>query len=115
MLNVGVVHWPYHHTTRQILCLFFITFFLFLQGKPFDAKPLVHNAVSNIICCLVFGERFEYTDQKYQNILQAFDDVVQLQGSVSVQVSPFFEQNTLTCIFLLILGLMDEMNVKCEQ
>lgn len=96
-----------YHKTDSLPFLYLLSFFLFLPGKPFNAKHLIHNAVSNIICCLVFGERFEYTDQNYQKILQAFDDVVKLQGSVSVQVSPFFEQNTLTCIFLLILGFMD--------
>ncbi|XP_075895314.1 cytochrome P450 2J4-like isoform X2 [Nelusetta ayraudi] len=56
------------------------------KGKPFNAQLLIHNAVSNIICCLVFGERFEYSDEKYHRILKAFNDVVELQGSMSVQI-----------------------------
>lgn len=58
-------------------------------GEPFNAKTLIHNAVSNIICCLVFGERFEYTDKNYAAILKSFDDVIQLQGRFIVQVRSF--------------------------
>ncbi|XP_051803071.1 cytochrome P450 2J4-like isoform X15 [Acanthochromis polyacanthus] len=56
------------------------------QGKPFDARKLINNAVSNIICCLVFGHRFEYTDKQYQAILQGFYESARLQGSMFVQV-----------------------------
>lgn len=65
-----------------------------ISGKPFNAHLLIHNAVSNIICCLVFGDRFEYTDEKYHRILKAFNDVIQLQESMSVQVSPWHEHIT---------------------
>uniref|UniRef100_UPI0037E94DF1 cytochrome P450 2J4-like n=1 Tax=Semicossyphus pulcher TaxID=241346 RepID=UPI0037E94DF1 len=56
------------------------------QGQPFNAQPLINNAVSNIICCLVFGERYEYSDKQYQSILQNFNDLVQLQGTLGVQI-----------------------------
>lgn len=59
-------------------------------GEPFYAKKLIHNAVSNIICCLVFGERFEYSDKQYHAILKSFDRIIQLQGDFMVQVRPFF-------------------------
>uniref|UniRef100_A0A3B4GL91 Cytochrome P450 2J2-like n=1 Tax=Pundamilia nyererei TaxID=303518 RepID=A0A3B4GL91_9CICH len=44
------------------------------QGKPFNVQLLINNAVSNIICCLVFGNRFEYTDRQYQSILHNFNE-----------------------------------------
>ncbi|XP_008303639.1 cytochrome P450 2J6-like [Stegastes partitus] len=56
------------------------------QGKTFDARKLINNAVSNIICCLVFGHRFEYTDKQYQSILQDFNDAVRLQESIFIQI-----------------------------
>ncbi|XP_047443999.1 cytochrome P450 2J4-like [Mugil cephalus] len=56
------------------------------QGKPFNTKSLINNAVSNIICCLVFGNRFEYNDKQYQHILQNFSETVRLQGSVWAQL-----------------------------
>ncbi|XP_029136943.2 cytochrome P450 2J4-like isoform X1 [Labrus bergylta] len=56
------------------------------KGQPMNAQPLIISAVSNIINCLVFGHRYEYTDKKYLSILQDFKEVVFLQGSSSVQI-----------------------------
>lgn len=58
----------------------------FSIGKAFNTQSLINNAVSNIICCLVFGERFEYTNKKFQLILQDFYNIEQMQGKFSVQV-----------------------------
>ncbi|XP_038572264.1 cytochrome P450 2J1-like [Micropterus salmoides] len=67
-------------------CQYLTEAFALQQGKPFDAQSLITSAVSNIICCLVFGDRFEYTDKQYQGILQKFNEVVRLQGSLWTQV-----------------------------
>uniref|UniRef100_UPI003AAB2A06 cytochrome P450 2J4-like n=1 Tax=Centroberyx gerrardi TaxID=166262 RepID=UPI003AAB2A06 len=56
------------------------------QGEPFNAQLLVNNAVSNVICCLVFGNRFEYSDMQYQSILQDFNELVYLQGGTWAQI-----------------------------
>lgn len=61
-------------------------FFMYITGKPFNTQSLINNAVSNIICCLVFGNRFDYTDKEFQSILQKFNKIMHLQGSLSVQV-----------------------------
>lgn len=59
---------------------------LSLSGSPFDPDGLVTNAVANIICSLVFGRRFEYSDQSFKMILLYFDDVVQLPANFWGQV-----------------------------
>uniref|UniRef100_A0A3P9CSW2 Uncharacterized protein n=1 Tax=Maylandia zebra TaxID=106582 RepID=A0A3P9CSW2_9CICH len=56
------------------------------QGNPFNTQSLLTNAVSNIICCLVFGNRFEYTDKQFQSILQLFNEIVCLQGTMWAQI-----------------------------
>uniref|UniRef100_A0A3B4Z470 Uncharacterized protein n=1 Tax=Stegastes partitus TaxID=144197 RepID=A0A3B4Z470_9TELE len=49
--------------------------FLFnCEGKPFDPHLIMNNVVSNIICSLVFGHRFEYSDEKFQKLLGMLDD-----------------------------------------
>jgi len=63
------------------------TFCLYFTGKPFDAQPLINQAVSNIICCLVFGERFEYSDKQHQFILQSFNELLYLEGGFWAHVS----------------------------
>uniref|UniRef100_A0A3B5B5D9 Cytochrome P450 2J6-like n=1 Tax=Stegastes partitus TaxID=144197 RepID=A0A3B5B5D9_9TELE len=52
------------------------------QDKAFNCQKHINKAVSNIICCLVFGHRFEYTDKEYQRILNNFDEIVILQGAI---------------------------------
>uniref|UniRef100_A0A8C7WMW5 Cytochrome P450, family 2, subfamily P, polypeptide 10 n=1 Tax=Oryzias sinensis TaxID=183150 RepID=A0A8C7WMW5_9TELE len=56
------------------------------KGKPFNAQALINNAVSNIICCLVFGERYEYSDKQYQQILQDINEIMILQGGFAAQL-----------------------------
>uniref|UniRef100_A0A3Q0THP9 Cytochrome P450, family 2, subfamily P, polypeptide 6 n=1 Tax=Amphilophus citrinellus TaxID=61819 RepID=A0A3Q0THP9_AMPCI len=65
-------------------CQYLTEAFADKQGKPFNTQSLINNAVSNIICCLVFGSRFEYTDKQFQSILQKFNNIVHLQGSLSM-------------------------------
>uniref|UniRef100_A0A7N6C419 Cytochrome P450, family 2, subfamily P, polypeptide 6 n=1 Tax=Anabas testudineus TaxID=64144 RepID=A0A7N6C419_ANATE len=67
-------------------CHYLTEAFAVHQGQPFNAQSLINNAVSNIICCLVFGERFEYSDKQYQSILQDFNESLQLEGSLWAQI-----------------------------
>lgn len=38
-------------------------------GDPFDPLPIVHNAISNIICLMCFGRRFDYTNSEFRKML----------------------------------------------
>uniref|UniRef100_A0A668S2B7 Uncharacterized protein n=1 Tax=Oreochromis aureus TaxID=47969 RepID=A0A668S2B7_OREAU len=67
-------------------CQYLTEAFADQQGKPFNTQSLLNNAVSNIICCLVFGNRFEYTDKQFQSILQLFNEIVYLEGSMWAQI-----------------------------
>uniref|UniRef100_A0A8D0CE54 Cytochrome P450 n=1 Tax=Salvator merianae TaxID=96440 RepID=A0A8D0CE54_SALMN len=44
------------------------------EGLPFDPHYLLNNAVSNIICSLTFGHRFDYEDQEFQKLLLLFEN-----------------------------------------
>ncbi|XP_035996627.1 cytochrome P450 2J6-like isoform X2 [Fundulus heteroclitus] len=59
---------------------------VFVSGQPFNAQELINNAVSNIICCLVFGNRFEYSDEQFQTILQLLNETLYLEGTVWAQM-----------------------------
>uniref|UniRef100_A0A8C0HLS6 Cytochrome P450 2K1 n=1 Tax=Buteo japonicus TaxID=224669 RepID=A0A8C0HLS6_9AVES len=39
------------------------------EWKPFDTKMILNNAVSNVICSVLFGERFEYDDPVFLTLL----------------------------------------------
>ncbi|XP_061593789.1 cytochrome P450 2J4-like [Cololabis saira] len=67
-------------------CRYLAEAFADQQDQPFSTQPLIYNAVSNIICCLVFGNRFEYADKRYQSILHCLNEIVRLQGGFVVQM-----------------------------
>ncbi|CAN9500603.1 unnamed protein product [Ophioblennius macclurei] len=91
------------------------------QGKPCDARLLLNNAVSNIICCLVFGSRFEYTDKQYQTILQTFSEVIYLEGGAWAQLYNTFPwllkrlPGPHQRIFTLVESLNDFIRIRIKE
>uniref|UniRef100_A0A8C4W432 unspecific monooxygenase n=1 Tax=Gopherus evgoodei TaxID=1825980 RepID=A0A8C4W432_9SAUR len=58
--------------------------------RPFDPTiPLTH-AVSNIICSIVFGDRFDYEDQKFLTIINLTQENNELLRSFLAQLYNFF-------------------------
>uniref|UniRef100_A0A8C2ZAQ5 Cytochrome P450 n=1 Tax=Cyclopterus lumpus TaxID=8103 RepID=A0A8C2ZAQ5_CYCLU len=49
------------------------------KGKPFNPHLIMNNAVSNIICSLVFGHRFEYGNEKFLKMMKLFDKGSQIE------------------------------------
>ncbi|GAA6222353.1 cytochrome P450 2J2-like [Lates japonicus] len=60
------------------------------QGRPFNPHYTITNAVSNIISSVVFGHRFEYSDQSFRKILQLDNDAIVLAGSPQTQLYDAF-------------------------
>ncbi|XP_041913045.1 cytochrome P450 2J2-like [Alosa sapidissima] len=60
------------------------------QGNAFDPHWLINNAVSNIICVLVFGERFEYSNDDFQSLLKNINEIFLLQGGAWPQLYNMF-------------------------
>nr|XP_055050836.1 cytochrome P450 2K1-like isoform X2 [Misgurnus anguillicaudatus] len=56
------------------------------QGNPFDTTQPVHYAVSNIISAIVFGNRFEYEDPKFNKMVHNVNQLILKLGSASIQV-----------------------------
>ncbi|XP_007950097.1 cytochrome P450 2J2-like [Orycteropus afer afer] len=50
------------------------------KGQPFDPHFKINNAVSNIICSITFGERFDYKDGQFQELLKLLDEITYLEG-----------------------------------
>ncbi|XP_031430153.1 cytochrome P450 2J2-like [Clupea harengus] len=53
-----------------------------LNGKPHNPHLPTNYAVANIICSLVFGHRFEYTDKKFQMLMKMFDKSIEIEASI---------------------------------
>ncbi|KFW93666.1 Cytochrome P450 2D17, partial [Phalacrocorax carbo] len=44
------------------------------EGRPFDLRFLVNNAVCNVICTTIYGERFSYGDETFKKLLHLFEN-----------------------------------------
>ncbi|XP_072273806.1 cytochrome P450 2K1-like [Pyxicephalus adspersus] len=60
------------------------------NGNPFDTELIMNNAVSNVICSFMFGERFDYNDPTFKKILQISSEFAKLAGSPKVLMYNFF-------------------------
>ncbi|NWX91153.1 CP2J2 protein, partial [Nothoprocta ornata] len=59
-------------------------------GHPFDPHFKINNAVSNVICSVSFGDRFEYHNERFQELLHLLDKAVVLHGHPVSQLNSFF-------------------------
>ncbi|KAF5923109.1 hypothetical protein HPG69_012198 [Diceros bicornis minor] len=60
------------------------------NGQPFNPHFKINNAVSNIICSITFGERFEYQDDQFRELLRLLDEVTYLEASMRCQLYNVF-------------------------
>ncbi|XP_034036268.1 cytochrome P450 2J2-like [Thalassophryne amazonica] len=60
------------------------------NGKPFNPVRFFSSAVSNIICQLVMGKRFDYSDHNFQTMLKYLSEALYLEGSVWGQLYESF-------------------------
>uniref|UniRef100_UPI00358EC488 cytochrome P450 2J2-like isoform X2 n=1 Tax=Myxine glutinosa TaxID=7769 RepID=UPI00358EC488 len=51
------------------------------KGEPFDLHLSMHNAASNVICCLMFGHRFSYDDEMFKKMLRLIERNLKLEGN----------------------------------
>ncbi|XP_069063649.1 cytochrome P450 2G1-like isoform X1 [Pleurodeles waltl] len=60
------------------------------QGLPFDPTFFLSRAVSNVICSVVFGRRFDYEDKKFLYLLNLLHDTFRLFSSAWGQLYNVF-------------------------
>lgn len=51
------------------------------DGAAFKASDLLNYSVANVICNIVFGNRFEYTDKRYMDMAQKLNQII-IDGQV---------------------------------
>ncbi|KAA0708663.1 Cytochrome P450 2J2 [Triplophysa tibetana] len=66
-------------------CVFLCDAFRVEKG-PFNPQVILNSAISNIVVCLVLGQRFDYHDERYQNILSLDTECIQLAGQTRTQL-----------------------------
>ncbi|XP_072039152.1 cytochrome P450 2J4-like [Amphiura filiformis] len=88
------------------------------NGKPFNPTNLFCNAVSNVICSVVFGKRYEYHDREFMNLLHLLEDslshinVTRLLMMMPFLIKiPFFPKGRLPFLLQIRLILKDIVNL----
>ncbi|KAM4655398.1 cytochrome P450 2J4-like [Amazona ochrocephala] len=67
-------------------CRYLVEAFREEQGNPSNPQYKVTNAVSNVICSVVFGNRFDYHDEKFQKLLQLLNETLILHVTIMGQL-----------------------------
>ncbi|XP_060130285.1 cytochrome P450 2J1 [Zootoca vivipara] len=52
------------------------------KGQPLDPSMPIANSVSNVICALAFGHRFDLEDERFQKLIEAMDFSLKFLGSI---------------------------------
>ncbi|KAK6474146.1 cytochrome P450 2K1-like [Huso huso] len=60
------------------------------KGKPFDPQIIINSAVSNIICSIVFGDRFDYGDAQFLNLQRIVNENIRLIVSPKTELYNMF-------------------------
>ncbi|CAG5928473.1 unnamed protein product [Menidia menidia] len=71
-------------------CQHLLEVFKSFKGKPFETTMHLNCAVSNIICSMVYGNRFEYDDPEFTSLVDRTNRSIQLTGSASLEVYSAF-------------------------
>ncbi|XP_043937193.1 cytochrome P450 2J6-like isoform X2 [Protopterus annectens] len=57
-----------------------LQFFEDKNDCQFDLKNVINNAMSNVICSILFGQRFDYYDNTFRRQLRLLDETLKLIG-----------------------------------
>ncbi|XP_077126909.1 cytochrome P450 2D17-like isoform X2 [Ranitomeya variabilis] len=60
------------------------------EGRPFDPFMVITNAVSNVICSIMFGDRFEYSDSSFQRMINLLKETFELETKPITQLYKIF-------------------------
>ncbi|XP_036445974.1 cytochrome P450 2K1-like [Colossoma macropomum] len=60
------------------------------RGEAFDTSRPVNCAVSNVICSIVYGNRFDYENPQFKAMVDRANECVQMGGSPAIQLYNVF-------------------------
>ncbi|NXN08725.1 CP2CL protein, partial [Indicator maculatus] len=60
------------------------------SGTPFDPTFMLSCAVSNIICSIVFGKRYDYKDKKFLSLMNNMNNIFEMSSSYWGQLYQMF-------------------------
>lgn len=80
------------------------------KQSPINPTNILNQTVSNVICAVVFGNRYTYEDRKFLRLLNVFNELFQLMGSAWGQLHDMIPE-----IMDHIPGPHQKMNKHLEE
>ncbi|XP_072846509.2 cytochrome P450 2C14 isoform X2 [Pogona vitticeps] len=80
------------------------------EGQAFDLRSIIASAASNVICSVVFGNRFDYQDKHFQELLCILDNYMYFHRSFLGVVYSFIPQ-----IMNYLPGRHKKIFADCEK
>nr|DBA19481.1 TPA: hypothetical protein GDO54_015314 [Pyxicephalus adspersus] len=81
------------------------------NGKPFDTNITMNSAVSNVICSIIFGKRFEYDDPLFKKLIQILAENAKLVGTPKVLMFNCFPRiSTLLGVHKKVMQNIDKLS-----
>ncbi|XP_054026911.1 cytochrome P450 2C5-like [Dryobates pubescens] len=81
-----------------------------LKGDPFEPMVMFRHAVSNVICSVVFGSRYSYSDKAFLDLLNAISNYISFFLSPVAKV-----YNTFPSIMQHLPGPHQRVLAECEK
>ncbi|XP_061086098.1 cytochrome P450 2K1-like isoform X2 [Conger conger] len=82
------------------------------KGEPFNTIKPVNYAVSNIICAIMYGSRFDYADPTFQIMVNRANENLRILGSAEIQLYNMFPWLRWCCGWWLVNRTQILKNVK---
>lgn len=76
------------HTSHSLGFFFMVCNFFEITGTPFDPVFMLSCAVSNVICSIVFGKRYDCKDKKFLSLMKNMNNIMNMMNSFWGQVHP---------------------------
>ncbi|KAM5152298.1 cytochrome P450 2K1-like [Mantella aurantiaca] len=89
-----------------------IEYFKSHNGHPFDTELIMNCATSNVICSIIFGERFEYNDSTFKSLVRILGENMKMAGSPKLVLFNFFPR--ISTFFGTHKQIMQNYDALCE-
>ncbi|XP_060706335.1 cytochrome P450 2K1-like isoform X1 [Hemiscyllium ocellatum] len=69
---------------------FLVNVFESHKGQPFETAQIMYLAVSNIICSIIFGDRFDYNNEVFIHLTSMINESMRLLGTAPIHLYNFY-------------------------
>ncbi|XP_068105615.1 cytochrome P450 2F2-like isoform X3 [Hyperolius riggenbachi] len=93
------------------------------QGQPMNPTKCFTNAFVNLVCSVVFGERFDYSDKRFTKLISIVDEIFRTMSSTWGQIYSIFPpmryipgpHHKAAAVSEELLVLMAEIVKSCQE